>query len=162
MLACVRVYMCKDLYVITLGNIRKIIGTKRWVVNDKPGAPYATSGIVNATTTLQQNTWWQCCRGLGRRRTGNYHQRRGEGSITNCLRRTRNMLSGCYLHKRTIKPIDTPIEETSTRQFHQRAKRWYLPGKCAHFCGNFFPRFAFLWQTCGQLSPFSRILGSAS
>ena len=48
------------------------------------------------------------------------HHRRGDGSITDCLRRTRNMLSGCYLHKGTIRHIDTPIEETATGHFPQQ------------------------------------------
>ena len=43
------------------------------------------------------------------------------------------MLSGCYLHKRTIRPIDTLIEETPTGHFPQQKNSGTYPAKALIF-----------------------------
>ena len=75
---------------------------------------------------------------VGRLTNWQLHHRQGDGSITDCLRRTRNMLSGCYLHKRTIRHIDTPIEETSAGHFPQQTNSCTYPAKALIFAATSF------------------------
>ena len=96
--------------------------------------------MINYNARLQQKYMVAVlpCRGLGSWRTGIYHQRRRDSSITNCLRRTRNMFSGCYLSRRMIRPIDTPTEETSTGNFPQRRNTRTYPANALIFAATSF------------------------